>query len=207
MIKLFLIEDHRLFRASIQQLISREEDVEIVAESSGKNFSLEELQKHQPDLVICDLELPETETQGLDLCRQIKEKCPTIKIIILTQYLEKSYIREAIKLEIEGYIHKNVALQEFLSALTLVHQGEKYYPSDVLNVVLNDSPTLEDFHLSERELEILRMISDGRKSREIAEELNISIKTVGKHRANILAKLEVKNTAELVSFVLKNKLI
>ncbi len=205
MIDLFLIDDHRLFRSSIIRLLTGRDDMRVVGDESGENFKIVQFQKHTPEVVLCDLEMPGK--NGLDICQQIKTSYPEIKILILTQHLSKEYIQKATSLGLEGYLHKDITFEELLEAISSLSQGEYYFPSKVATSALASAPSLADYQLSNREMEVLLMMTQGKKSREIADKLFISVKTVCKHRANILNKFQVRNTAALINTVYSNHLL
>jgi len=191
-------------------LLTNAGNINILAEASnGKEF-LNLLPKQMPDIVLMDIEMPEM--NGIEATIKALDNYPSLKIICLSMYGEEEYYYKMIEAGVSGFLLKNSDINEVKNAITTVFEGGKYFSQELLyNVVRNIKQTqvsqdLMDI-LSDRELEVLKEICIGHSNQEIAENLHISKRTVDKHRANLLDKTNSKNTAHLVMYAIKNKLI
>ncbi len=209
-IKILLVEDHAIVREGIKGLISQQEDIKVVAECADAEETLTVLQTVTPDLILCDINLPDMD--GIDLIVQIKKKYPSIKIIILSSHTEEYFVLKALEVNADGYLHKNILKKELVESIKKVCKGEKYFSQAVSQTIINNmfhkktsSQSITTF--TQREKEILKLITEGMSNKAIADKLFISVKTVETHRTNLLKKAEVKNTAELVKFAIINKLV
>lgn len=209
MIKVFLVDDHRLLRSGLKKFVATQEGMEVVAEFSQAQEVLSEIPRYNPQVVICDINLPDE--NGIDLTLQIKERYPAVKVIILSMHKSRSYILEAVKAKVDGYLHKDIFEKELTEAILKVCRGEKYFSKEISQVIIDNLYQQEEeamlFDLTSRESEVLKFITDGYTNREIADKLFISTKTVDKHRANLLHKLNARNTAELVKYAVQKNLI
>ncbi|NJO01487.1 MAG: response regulator transcription factor [Bacteroidia bacterium] len=161
-------------------------------------------------MIICDINLPEID--GIELTQQIKLQYPQVKVIILSMHDDRHYILRAVEAQVDGYLHKDIFEQELIEGIKTVYQGEKYFSKGISQIIINtlfnkESEADNPYELTAREREVLKLITDGYKNREIADKLFISTKTVDKHRANLLQKLNVRNTAELVKFAIQKQLV
>ncbi len=209
-IKIVIVDDHSLFRNGMKLLLTNAGNFSIIAEASnGKEF-IELLRTTIPDIVLMDIDMPEMD--GIEATSKALETNPDLKIIGLSMYGEEEYYYKMIEAGVSGFLLKNSDINEVKTAITSVFDGGKYFSQELLyNVVRNikTSQTNQDVveNLSERELEVLKQICIGLSNHEIAENLHISKRTVDKHRANLLDKTNSKNTAHLVMYAIKNKLI
>jgi DNA-binding NarL/FixJ family response regulator len=191
-------------------LLNNAGNFKVLAEASnGKEF-LDILSNQTPDIVLMDIDMPVMD--GIEATIKALEKFPKLKIICLSMYGEEEYYYKMIEAGVSGFLLKNSDINEVKTALNTVYEGGKYFSQELLyNVVRNIKQTqvsqdlLET--LSDRELEVLKQICIGLSNQEIAENLHISKRTVDKHRANLLDKTNSKNTAHLVMYAIKNKLI
>ncbi len=208
--KIIIVDDHTLFRNGLKILLNNLKDYRVVAEASnGKEF-LDLLETTHPDLVLLDIEMPVMD--GIEAARLAIQKFPTLKIITLSMYGEEDYYYQMVNAGVKGFMLKNSDIKEVKAALETVSEGGSYFSSELLENLVNSLKTIKkdkETHteLSERELEILVLICQGYSNQEIADQLFISKRTVDKHRANILEKSESKNTAQLVVYAIKNKLV
>ncbi len=210
MIKVFVIEDHRLIRWGLKKLLSAESGMEIVAEFADTALVLQEIPNYNPHVIICDINLPGT--NGITLTQRIKAQFPQIKVVILTMYKERSYILRAVEAGVDGYLHKDVFEREVIEGIKQVVDGNRYFSREVSNVIIhqlyqNDESNVSPEVISPREKEVLTLITRGYRNREIADKLFLSIKTVDKHRANLIQKLKVRNTADLVRYAVQHQLV
>lgn len=209
-VKVVLVDDHKLFRNGLSTLLKAEKEIEITGEAeNGKEFC-KLLQKTMPDVVLMDIEMPVM--NGIEASHLAIQMYPDLKIVTLSMYGEEEYYLKMIEAGAKGFILKNSGIDEVVKAIKTVYNGGTFFSQEVLyNVVKNIQEVKKDktpaIKLSNRENEILHLICKGFSNQEIAEELNISKRTVDKHRANILDKTNTHNTASLVMYAVENKLI
>ncbi|MDP3645254.1 MAG: response regulator transcription factor [Bacteroidota bacterium] len=208
--KVIIVDDHTLFRNGLRILLNNLENYHVIAEAAnGKQF-LDMLEKNVPDLVLLDINMPVMD--GIEAATFAHEKYPDLKIITLSMYGEEDYYYKMVNAGVKGFVLKNSDIKEVNAALDIVYEGGSYFSSELLQNLVNSlksSPKSKEFHseLSEREMEILILICQGLSNQEIGDKLFISKRTVDKHRANILEKSESKNTAQLVVYAIKNRLV
>jgi DNA-binding NarL/FixJ family response regulator len=209
-IKIVIVDDHSLFRNGLKLLLTNAGNFTIIAEASnGKEF-LELLPSIDSDIILMDIDMPEMD--GIEATTQALAINPSLKIIGLSMYGEEEYYYKMIEAGVSGFLLKNSDINEVKTAITSVYTGGKYFSQELLyNVVRNikTSQSTQEIveNLSEREIEVLKQICVGLSNQEIAGNLHISKRTVDKHRANLLDKTNSKNTAHLVMYAIKNKLI
>ncbi len=208
MITLFLIDDHALVRLGLSKILSRFENIKILADFSSATEALATLNQNQPDIVLCDISLPEMD--GIEFTKKAKDKYPELKVIMLSSHKEEFYVLKSVEAKADGFLHKDVLENELIEAINRVHQGGSFYSQDISQIIINsfvngDKPSIPQ--LSAREKEVLHFLVEGLSNKEIADKLYISSKTVDNHRANILKKLNLKNNVQLVRFAIEHKLV
>ena len=214
-ISIMIVDDHPLFREGLKTIISRDSRYEIVDEAGSGQTAIDKAKKNKPDLMMVDLSLPDM--SGIELTRNILARLPQIKIIIVTMHSKVDYIAEAFQAGATGFVVKESAAEGLLKGIETVLNGGHFLDSAVSTQVVETLKKLpgketqiNDAHygrLTAREQEVLRQLAEGRSPKEIAEKLFISPKTVENHRANIMNKLELHSTIELVRYAAKLGLI
>ena len=207
-IKIVIADDHKLFRKGLNELLKKQEDIEIVQSFANGHELLQYLDKDpKADIVLLDISMPETD--GFKVLKALKEKEALIKPIIISMHTDGNYIARCAKDGAYGYLLKNADEQELTLAIRMVHKGKKYFNTEISEKMINFMATqsVSEDILSYKEKEVLALISEGFTNKEIANKLYVSARTIETHRANILKKLEVKNTAELIKKAAKINLI
>lgn len=208
---ILLADDHTMFRRGVRRIIQSITDTEVVGEASDGFELLELLKKTTPNMVIMDISMPNL--RGLEATREIKIINPAVKVLILTMHKDKEYLYHAFSAGAEGYLLKEDADSELISAIDTLRRGGTYI-SPLLSTQLADlfmqksRPTAEQLAspgelLTTREREIIKLIAEGKSSKEVADLLFISSRTVQHHRANIMKKLNIKKTADLVKYAIQ----
>lgn len=207
-IKLIIADDHELFRNGLKELLKKNKDIEVVASvGDGKEF-LEVLKKNSSlDIVLLDITMPNMD--GFEVLKQIKSLNKSIKPIIISMHDEGNYIAKCAKKGAYGYLLKNTDQDELIKVIRMVSEGKKYFSPTISEKMINfmSEQTISENVLSKKEQEVLELMSKGLTTKEIALRLFVSSRTIETHRANIIKKLEVKNTAELIKKATKINLI
>jgi DNA-binding NarL/FixJ family response regulator len=199
---IILADDHILFRKGIKKIIEEVKDWRVVGEASDGMELLDLLKDIRPDLIILDISMPNL--RGLEAAREIKTRYPGIKILLLTMHKKKEFLQEGVEADVDGFLVKEDADTELLQAVQAIRKGQKFFSpllSEKLAELVRHAGKADP--LTRREKEIVKLLAEGKSSREVAELLYISIYTVRRHRDNIMKKLEFKNLAELVRFALE----
>jgi len=211
MTRVMIVDDHAIVRAGLRALLFEEAPFDLVGEAAGGYEALELVEKTKPDVLILDLSMPDLD--GISVTRKIKPQFPGLKILILTLHEEEALLKEAIKAGAAGYILKRAAEAELISAIRVILRGDLYIDPTMVRGLLEESrhPQINQNNptesLTRRETEILRLIVEGFTNRQIGQELNISIRTVEGHRANISDKLGLHSRVELVRYARQHGLI
>jgi DNA-binding NarL/FixJ family response regulator len=211
--QVFIVEDHRLFREGLKAMLSLGSEYEIIGEAEDGLEAIRRIKKHKPDLVLLDLSMPRM--NGFSVLREIKGAMPEVKILVLSIHESDQYVLQAFEARADGYAIKDSSREEFRIAIRSVLDGKKYISpgvaGNVLEGYLDGRKTLKSKSaldtVTEREKEILKLLGEGYQNKEIADLVHISVKTVEKHRANIMAKLDLHNAAALTAFAFEHGLI
>ncbi len=214
-INLVLVDDHKIIMDGISSLLANEENIEIVAQVSDSDQLFETLKNNKIDIVILDIFLPKP--IGIEIVKLILKQYHKTKIIILSGNTEEDLITSAFHAGADGYLHKNIEKNELIDAIDTVYNNQQYISSSIEKTLsrnfIKKAKYGDKFSqgklagLTEREIEVIRLFSEGLSYKEIANDLDISTRTVEAHKNKILEKLELKNTIEVVKFAIKNKLI
>jgi DNA-binding NarL/FixJ family response regulator len=203
LISALIVEDHDVTRQGLQHLLENQLEARVVATTGDGLEAISLLEEHEPDLLVLDLGLPSL--NGLDILRRIRSLNLATKVVVLSMHGEDSYVTEAFRLGAKGYVLKGSPLSELTEAIKSIVKGEKYVSSDLSEDLITTDPADADVGdrydtLTDREREVLQLTAEGNTSREIGERLGISHRTVEKHRENIQAKLELRNTVEMAAY-------
>ena len=208
--RVVLLEDHAILRAGLRALIDLEADLEVVGEASSGNEGLSVAQETRPALLITDLAL--AGGSGLNLIEQLRAACPGIHVLVLSAHCTDEHIRAALRAGADGYVLKDASRLELLHAIRAVVAGQKYFSEPVsarlVSGYLGRGVGSEPYpRITEREREVLTRIALGDSNKRVALALRLSIKTVEKHRANLMRKLELHNTAAVTLFAVRSGLL
>jgi DNA-binding NarL/FixJ family response regulator len=210
-IRILLVDDHKLIRHGIQALLREDEDLIVVGEAENGKVALELINSTQPDVILMDIDMPVL--SGIETTKIIYDKYPEIKVLALTMHDDPYNIVAFLRAGALGYSHKSINSFELKEAIITVYKGEHYIPADINDSILSGimkqkpvsyNPTV---NLTTRELEILKLISQGLTNTKIADKLSISKRTVDTHRQNLLVKLDLNNTASLIKYAVEHSLV
>jgi DNA-binding NarL/FixJ family response regulator len=202
LIRILTVDDHPLLRKGIAALVNGEPDLKLVAEASNGNEAIDAFRSHRPDVTLMDLQMPEVD--GIDAIDRIRREFPEARIIVLTTYSGDTQVLRALKAGARGYILKGHVHKELLDAIRAVHAGQKRIPPEIA-AQLADHAT--DDALTEREIDVLRLIAAGNANKRIADQLSIGEATVKSHISNILSKLGANDRSHAVTIGLKRGII
>jgi DNA-binding NarL/FixJ family response regulator len=215
MIKILIADDHTMFVDGIESILQAEEDIKVVGRCYEGHQVTDFVSKNIVDIILLDVNLPDM--SGIEVCKQIVEKFPNIKVLAISMFNEESYVSEILNNGAKGYILKNTGREELLKAIKVVNGGSTYFSKEVTETIMkglmnrrkasNSKLTNEIPKISRREKEVLKLIAEEFTTQEIADKLFISLKTVESHRSNLLAKLNARNSAGLVRISIENGLL
>jgi len=209
--KILLADDHKIVRDGLRSLIEKQPGMAVVAEAENGRAAVKLARRLKPDVIIMDLNMPDL--NGIDAARQILAELPDTKIIVLSMHADKQFVLGALKAGASGYLLKDCAFEELARALQTVLKHQTYLSPEIAGTVVKDyleqMCTIEsaiEAALTPREREVLQLIAEGRSTKETADRLNVSIKTVESHRRNIMEKLNIHSTAELTKYAIRTGL-
>ncbi len=210
LISAIIVEDHDVTRQGLEHLLTNQLEARVIDTTGDGLEAISLLKEHEPDLLILDLGLPSL--NGLDVLRKIRRLDLATKVVVLSMHGEDSYVSEAFQLGAHAYVLKGSPLDELLEGIQVVMKGEKYVSSDLSEDLItaqrSESEIQSRFEtLTDRERQVLQLTAEGHTSREAGERLNISHRTVEKHRENIQAKLELRNTVEMAAYAHQRGLV
>jgi len=211
--RVVIVEDHTLLRQGLKALLTKDPDVEVVGEADNGLDAIKLASSAWPCLMMMDLSLPGI--NGIEAIREIKKLHPTIKILVLTVHMAEEYVREALKAGADGYVLKLATQEELVYAIKSVLNGKSYLSPDIAAQVVNGyldhsanasaNPLWDSVTLRERE--ILKLVAEGRPNKYIAAYFTLSLKTIEKHRSNLMKKLDLHNVASLTAFAIEKGII
>ncbi len=214
-INIVLADDHVLVRNGLRAMFESDSEINVVGEASNGREALEAAKKFKPDILVLDIRMPEM--TGLEAAAKLHDYAPTTKAVILSMHDSDEYVLQALDAGAYGYVLKDTDKSEFVKALKQIHGGSKYFSGAVSNVLanrlLNTKATVrsvqavDDYNLTKKEKEILRMVIDGKQNKSISESLSKSVRTIETHRFNIMKKLGVNNAIDMVNKSVKENLV
>ena len=210
---ILLADDHSILRAGLCSILNSKADFDVVAEVDNGMDAIKTALAIKPDLLLTDLSMPKK--NGTEAISEIKKRLPDIKCLVLTMHTSEEHIRTALNAGADGYVLKDDSHEELLTAIKTVLSGKTYLSPSIcgnvvsgyLNSTTADKPVSAWELLTRREKEIIKLIAEGNRSKDIAEQLSISIKTVEKHRSNLMKKLDLHSVSSLTNYAMKNGLV
>jgi len=211
-IRILLADDHTLLRSGIRALLEDEPDLLVVGEAGDGREAVLLANQLRPNVVLMDIAMPML--NGLEATRQIKKQHPEVKVLVLTMYDHEEYFRQLLEAGASGYIIKRAAAGELVAAIRAVYNGQAVLSPAITRLLLEDylhrdagKSEADPDALSPREREVLQLIAEGKTSREIAEILNLSVKTIQSHRTSLMQKLDLHDKGELIKYAIQKKII
>lgn len=210
-IKVFIADDHKILRESLRILLSQQDDIAVVGEAAGGLEAFEKIRTLRPEIAVLDISLPQL--NGLDLAARLTQEQPELKIVILTMHKSEEFVKRALGIGVKGYVLKDNALEDLIACIQAVHEGKAFLSQSVTQLVVDEfvkgmkERDAQPEPVSVREREVLQLLAEGKSNREISKVLNLSVKTVETHRANIMRKLGLRNIADLVLYAVRNHII
>jgi DNA-binding NarL/FixJ family response regulator len=213
-IQVLLVDDHKLVREGIQSILDPTKDIVVIGSVSSAEDAINAARENRPDVIIMDIMM--SGMTGIEGARWIKGSDPSIKVILLAMEISKGYVSAGIKSGIDGYLPKDVDKETLVQSIRIVHKGGRFFDDAIIKLVFEDFYSHEKLKsddkklpddLTKREFEVLGLIAAGKTNKELAEYLFISPKTVETHKSHIMEKLGLTNTAGLIKYAIKNKII
>ena len=211
-IKVVLADDHMIIRDGLRSLLERQTDMEVVAEADNGRTAIKHVKELLPDVVIMDIGM--RELNGIDATRQIIKMSPGVKVLALSMYSDKRFIKGMFKAGASGYMLKDSAFNELADAIRVIVEDKIYISPSVANIVTEDylkqSPESDRSTrslLTSRELEVLQLLVEGMSTKQIASSLRLSIKTIESHRSRVMKKINVNNIADLTKYAIREGII
>ena len=211
-IRVFLADDHKILRESLVILLSQQENIEVVGAAGDGQEAYRKILELKPDIAVLDISIPNL--NGLDLAEKLRAEMPEVKVVILTMHKSGEFVSKALRAGVRGYVLKDNALEELMECINLVFDRKVYLSQDITGIVVDgfvnnnrENPETGENSISLREKEILQLLAEGKSNKDISDLLNLSIKTVETHRANIMRKLGFRHITDLVLYAVRNHMI
>lgn len=209
-IKVFIADDHAIVRQGLKQIISDNEDLEVAAEAGDGIEALQKINDGQWDVVVLDISMPGM--SGIDILKRVNKEDPDLPILILSTYPAEQYALRVLKSGASGYLTKESAPEELVTAICKVAKGQKYISPKVAellseNLLDDSSEKMPHELLTDREYQVMCQLASGKTVSEVADDLSLSVKTISTHRKHILDKMQMKTNAELTHYAIKNNLV
>lgn len=209
MIKILIVDDHVIVRKGLRQILADTSDMQVVDEANNGQEALNKISKNDYDMVLLDISMPGR--CGMDLLKEIKSRKPKLSILMLTMHPEEEYAVRALRAGASGYLTKESASEELISAIRIISRGGKHISISLAEKIAchlkadRDMPPHES--LSDREYEVLCLIASGKPVKNISDTLSLSAKTISTYRSRILRKMNLQNNAEITHYAIKNQLV
>ena len=212
-VRILLADDHTVMRAGLRALLERQPNLEVVGEAGDGRQTVELASSHVPDVVVMDIAMPNL--NGVEATRRMVSKQPTISVVILSMYSDESYVMRALEAGARAYLLKDSAVTDLIRAIEAVSQGKSFFSPKISRILaeeyvraLKQKGIADSYELlTPREREILQLLAEGKTNKEVATSLNISVYTAETHRGNILQKLNLHSSAELVLYAVRKGII
>jgi len=212
-ISVLLVDDHTVVRQGLRALLRPEEDIEVIGEAENGRLAVQMVRKSPPDVVVMDVAMPLL--NGLEATRQILKMAPSTKVLVLTSYGDDECVQQLTEAGVSGYLLKQTAANDLLKAIREVRKGNAFFSPTIAKrlrdqcreAFANGQPVKRNIELTSREAEVLQLIAEGFSNKQIAAELTISIKTVEKHRQQVMNKLNIHDVAGLTRYALSKGLV
>ncbi len=210
-IQIIIVDDHRIVRQGLKSLLIGCTDIKIMQSVGTAKELFSCLKSKVPDIIILDIGLPDM--SGLEVLKKLFEDKINVKVIMLSALSTEENISNAVISGASGFLPKDTSRDEFVNAIKIVHSGDVYFGKSISNIIYKNyvasikGKDTDEIELTNREIEVAKLICDGLLSKEVADKLNISIRTVETHKKNIFDKLEINNSIELVKYAIRNKII
>mgnify|MGYP000848155644 FL=1 len=211
-VRVILADDHQVIREGLRNLIEEQQDMEVVAEASNGRAAIKLCMEMKPDVIVMDVAMPDL--NGIEATRQVVSECPATKVLALSMHADKHYAAGMLGAGASGYVLKDCAFDELADAIRRVASGGSYLSPEIEGVVLRDYVERLSGEggdsafsvLTDREREVLQLVAEGHTTKQIADSLHVSVKTVESHRQNIMDKLEIRSIAELTKYAIREGL-
>ena len=212
-ITVLLVDDHTVVRQGLRALLNQEEDIEVVGEAQNGREAVQMAAKTSPEIVIMDIVMPLL--NGMEGTRQVLKVCPTAKVLVLSSYCDDDYVQQTTEMGASGYLIKQTAANDLVLAIRELHKGNAYFSPSIAKRIrdryrqafTDGEPLKRKIELTSRESETLQLIAEGMPNKQIAGELGISIKTVEKHRQQVMNKLNIHDVAGLTRYAISKGVV
>ena len=201
--RILIVDDHAVVRRGVRSLLEAQPEWEIVGEASTGRTALEMVEREMPDVVVLDLSLPEL--HGLEVTRRIRSSFPSVAVLVLTMHQSEELARQVRDAGARAFVLKSDADQDLVKAVEALRLGDTFFSATVAGAVIDGHE--RPMHVTPREREIIQLVAEGQSTKEIAAQLDISIKTVESHRTNIMRKLGLRSMSEMVRFAIRNGIV
>lgn len=211
-VRLVIADDHEVVRLGIVSLLESHPGFKVVAQAETGEAAIQAVREHAPDIAILDFAMPNGKVDGLAATREIAREMPKVRVLILTMHASKQLVREILEAGARGYVMKSDAGRDLMAAIETLLEDKLFFTQTISEILLDGflekpQPMRTENLLTKREIEIVSLLARGKSNKEVATELNISLRTAETHRANIMNKLQLHSVQDLVRYAVKNKLI
>ena len=206
--KVFIVEDHAVFREGLKRVLSEMPDVELVGEAENGEVFLKMLKKTMPDIVLMDIQMPVMD--GIEATERALKEYPSLKILVISMFGEEEYVYAMVEKGVSGFILKTTGIQELERAINRISDGQQYYSEEIMGLIIKkvrQIDAVEKVVFSDKEMEVLRLLCKGYSNNEIADKIFLSVRTVEGYRNKLLQKTGSANVINLIIYAIRNKLV